>query len=839
MLGLLASSFFLGSTHARAQAALQDFTLQPEGPHEVAAGFGMSAELPLTLGNGGSLPAEWKLVFEGQADTGLASVRENLDEGAAEILSLIPDRYLFAEGVTGSSISDGGNDMYDGGNHLLAGGTLLNYSDSGIAGRSIGSGSVSYFTRKYEGLFVMAADFAGVDTFAITGNLGADGSGQVSADEFSVSSGGASYCAYVHRVHAAGDPSVNQLILVPSKAGLSRSHPLITDTENHRVSGLGSSARVYYLLFAKPAGGFYATRVFQDLAKTFLETVEGGPSWASAVPPQGSMAAGGNTSLSIHLDGSDLAPGDYPTRFAVVPQEMAYEQIPAEAFRDLTFTINAPAFTIQGGDRTLAALAGVSPDPIDVLLEPSVPGTVLSDPEAASSAPWLVVENGSHPNSLRLSFDTGSLPAGTHHATVSVGAGGTLRSFAVSVVVAPLKIVRFLPDPARPRIYALNGNGLETGSLLVIDTLTRTIIRNIPLGRKPADCDIGDDGATLFAINAVDQSIQEIDLETLQLTRTHVLADYSNWGQNETHAHVRAGKGDILYYVDGQWGPRLRVFNRATGQVLQTFGSDSTGTSNDDGIGGLAMMPDGSAIYTWKQYGWSAGVLGTYISKFRVKGDGTLAFESRTPDARSANFDRDPLDTPAMITSDGRNLVVKDRSFLTSDPDTVTTIYPDEVYSMTPGAEIAAGAREIYSGRGGEILHTLPVAATVQAITPDYRHLVYFNSTTASIVWLDLVATLGMDALGLVIEPADGSTVAQPERLSWLPITGVRRYQVYYGTDRAAVENGTPGSATYLGESPNTWFALPSVPGPGQTLYWRIVPIGEEDRKSTRLNSSH
>ena len=220
-----------------------------------------------------------------------------------------------------------------------------------------------------------------------------------------------------------------------------------------------------------------------------------------------------------------------------------------------------------------------------------------------------------------------------------------IRSLFVFLVIAqgmicgasaatPLNLVRLLPDPARPRLYAINGNGQEQGSLQVIDTQTHTVLSTIPLGKKPTDCDIGDDGKTLFAINSVDQSITEINLETLAVAKTYVLPAYNNWGVAETHAHVRAGKGNILYYLDGQWGPRLRVYNRATGQVLQTFGAKTTGTDNDDGIGGLVLAPDGSAIYTWKQYGWSAGVLGTYLSKFKVNADGTLAFVAKTADAR-------------------------------------------------------------------------------------------------------------------------------------------------------------------------------------------------------------
>lgn len=824
----LLGSLLLSSGMARGQATLANFQLTPPGPHAVTAAYGLGSELNLSLSNSGIAAADWKLVFEGDDTGGLPGVLAAIQEDAARVLAPIPDRYLFSEGITGTSISDGGGDMYDGGNTLTAGTTVLSYSDNAVVTRTAGTGSVSYFTRKLDGLFVFAGDFTGVDSFSITGNLGADGSGQVAVDQFTVQSGGTTYQAYVHRVHGAGDPSINHLILVPSKPGLGRTHLTTTDNENHRITGLGASSRLYYLLFSKSAGGLYPTTVFQDLAAAFLDTVAGGPGWAFGDPAQGRVEAGASGPVKIALDAAGLAPGTYPTRFAVVPKTMAYSAIPAATFRDLTLTVTPPAFTVESGTRSLATLSGLSPDPLVVPLVPATAGSVLAGLQVSATKTWVTPSVAATPNAIRLDFNTSALATGTHQAEVEVWNNNARQTIAVSVVVSPLAVRKFLPDPARPRIYAINGTGQEQGTLLVIDTLTRTVLRNIPLGRKPTDCSIGDGGDTLFAINAVDQTINEIDLETLAITKTHTLPGYTNWGAPETHAHVLAGKGDILYFVDGQWGPRLRVFNRTTGLVLQTFGASTSGTSNDDGIGGLAMTPDGSTIFTWKQYGWSAGTGGSYISKFRIQPNGTLTYDSQTPAVSSANFDRDPLDTPALTTADGSRLIVKDRAFLTADLGTVATIYPDEIYSIAPNAEIAAGSKAIYSGLGGEILHTLPVTTTVQTITPDYRYLLYFNPTAASIVWLDLVATLGMDALGLEIEPADGATVAAPDRLSWIPITGVRRYQVFYGTDRAAVENGTPGSAVFLGETGESGIDLPTVPTPGQTLYWRVVPLNDD-----------
>jgi hypothetical protein len=746
------------------------------------------------------------------------------------VLAVIPDRYLFSDGVTGSSISDGGNDMYDGGNFLKAGGITLPYSDGLVTNQAIGAGSVSYFTRKYNGLFVFAADFAGVNDFAITGDLGADGSGQVSVDEFTVQKGGASYRAFVHRVHGAGDPSINHLILVPSKPGLSRSYLKTTHDENDHVTGLGASSRIYYLLFAKASGAFYPTEIFEDLADSFLDTVQGGPGWAFGNPAAGSVSAGQSGPVKLALDATGLNPGSYATRFAVVPQSMAFGDIPSGTFRDLTLTIGEPAFTIPSGDVSVSTLTGIPPDPVDITLAPAVHGAILSGMQVSSSESWVIPSVGAGTNSLSLTFDTSSLAAGTYRALIEVWNGETRQSFAVSLLTAPLNVVQLLPDTHRPLIYGINRNGKNQGSVLVIDALTRQVIRNIAVGNEPTDLDLTENAAELLVMNTSDPSITRIDLETRTVTATYPLTEFSN-RNDDFGGHVEDGPGTIIYYVDEQWGPRLRVYDTATRNVLQTFGAEEGFTpnmDNDYGYGDIVVSPDYSQLFGWRQYGDGAGVLGTHIVRFTINSDGRLGNFAKSESKRDSNFDREPFNTPALMTPDGDRLVIKNRIVDQDNLDYHPTLYQDEIFSMSPNGDIVASTSALYSGRSAEILHTLPVATGVQAILPDYSAMVYFNASTGTLGWLDLVATLGTAALGIEVYPADGATVARPGQLRWFPTTGIYTYQVYLGTSRSEVESATPASSSYLGETSRSIFDLTPPPLAGQTYFWRVVPIGAD-----------
>src|ERR1051326_5521380 len=98
--------------------------------------------------------------------------------------------------------------MYYGGNYLNTNlGTNLNYSDNLIVSNTAFGSGGQYFTRKYQGLFVMAADLNNVSSFYTTGNLGADGSGNSDATTLTVTRCGKTFKGFVKRVYNAGDPS--------------------------------------------------------------------------------------------------------------------------------------------------------------------------------------------------------------------------------------------------------------------------------------------------------------------------------------------------------------------------------------------------------------------------------------------------------------------------------------------------------------------------------------------------------------------------------------------------------------------------------------------------------
>ena len=213
----------------------------------------------------------------------LQQVQSRLATSALTLAEKIPDRHSFTDGVTGFSITDGGDDMFDEGNLIftnLSKGANLPYSDRKITSSPVFAASGgNYFTSKTDGLFVLAAD-VDVGEFRIAGGLGADGEGAVSATVLQQTKHGRHYSGFVKRVHGAGsDPSVNHLIIVESNESIGHDYALSTDDDAHRVFGLENSTRLYYLLFASQNGRLVTDAETADLMDAFLNllgpTLEG------------------------------------------------------------------------------------------------------------------------------------------------------------------------------------------------------------------------------------------------------------------------------------------------------------------------------------------------------------------------------------------------------------------------------------------------------------------------------------------------------------------------------------------------------------------------------------
>jgi hypothetical protein len=409
----------------------------------------------------------------------------------------------------------------------------------------------------------------------------------------------------------------------------------------------------------------------------------------------------------------------------------------------------------------------------------------------------------------------------------ATNSAGTSTSNTVTVTVkAPLNVVGLVADPFRPRIYALQQDGINTGSLLVIDPSTALPVATLTVGAKPTDLAIDDDDNEMLVICSASQNISVVDLQTLQVTGTISLSSYGQWDVNYTSAHVKYGKGNIIYYTDGTWAPVLRVLNRTSGAVLQSIMLDGSAPNNNGGFGfgDVALTPDKSALFAWGQYGWTAGSSGSAAARFTINSDGTLAL-AQTSTPSYPVFSRDPLNTPVLMSADGATVFIKQYQFSTSSLLTPIQTFSGPVFAISPLGELATTTNGIYETVSGNQVYPLAPGGSPQAITADYSRLVYFDASARLLRSVDLTQYAGAFIPKSDVVPANGSLVLSPAQLKWPAVRGASNYRVYLGTSADTVANANPASPEYLGEVSVTTLALPASLPLGVTYYWRVDAV--------------
>jgi hypothetical protein len=265
-------------------------------------------------------------VESGASDVALATALTNLNSNNGLVRTVIPNRYAFFEGETGTNIGDGGSDMYDGGNYLGTNlGTNLPYSDNAVVTSTLLGSGGKYFTRKYDGLWVFAADVAGLTYFEVTGNLGADGSGATDSAVLSVVRDGVTYRGFVKRVYNAFDPSVNHLIITADNGSVT--HAVSTDTNDdyHRLTNLTGVTRIYYLLYAGTGGAYIDNTAAQNIMSAFLDAVSV-PDWITPLPSSGGVTAGNSQDVTLTLSAANLTQGTYNRTIIINSNDPAMPQ---------------------------------------------------------------------------------------------------------------------------------------------------------------------------------------------------------------------------------------------------------------------------------------------------------------------------------------------------------------------------------------------------------------------------------------------------------------------------------------------------------------------------------
>ncbi len=487
----------------------------------------------------------------------------------------------------------------------------------------------------------------------------------------------------------------------------------------------------------------------------------------------------------------------------------------------LSLSVHAQSFLLSTSQLDISTVPAYSHAPLQVDIVTNQPGFNFSALRVSSDSSWVAPAVDSTNSRISLSFATSNLIAQTQTATITVANNTMTNTFFVKTHNVSQNITRLVDDPTRSRIYGIHQNGTALGSVVVYDPQTGSPLANITTGNKPTDLAVSANGQELLVINSADKTISAINLATLQVTETISLPVFSNWGVDSTTADIGIGPGSVIYYSDGAWAPVLHVFNRNTKTVLQSV------TIDGYGFGDFAISSNFSSLFGWVQYGWSAGWAGSYLAQYSINTNGTLNFQKKTSSTYPTVLGRDPLNTPVLIDNRNNSIFVKNLQCNASSVNSTMQAFPTDIYSISPGGEIAATKSSVYETKTGIKLLDMPRAAEVQTVTSDYGWLVYFDTSAKELKTINLLSAISADILNRNLSPADGSITLAPDTFQWSPVPGVDCYHVYLGTNESAVISANTNSASFLGEVNTPDIAVNGGFSAGITYFWRVDPIAQ------------
>lgn len=379
--------------------------------------------------------------------------------------------------------------------------------------------------------------------------------------------------------------------------------------------------------------------------------------------------------------------------------------------------------------------------------------------------------------------------------------------------VGTRNIIKLIADPVRPLVYGLNQAPLGAGqnsSVVAFNAATGEIMQEATLGPTPSDVALSARSDALYVIH-MNNRISRIHLPSFAVDLTRdlsTLPNYSDWTQYD----IAAGRPGIVYFTDAAWAPTVYTYDFALGQELGRY------NPGEEGVGDLAVSKDGNTLYTWRQYGWTAGIISTYLRRADSSGVNPIAQETS-----EIYGEREPFDTPILLDSAEQRIFYKTRVHAAADLRRVLTTFPEHIYAITEHGELAFGTSKVYNGLTGAQVGTMPFPTVITAVSGDQKRLFVYSTSTRKLVTSPLSQYGEVSGPGLIPNPRNGEAVsAGLDELSWSSSPVAFRYEVYLGTSSNEVATAGTNSSSFLGRVAETSIDAPPAIRQQGVFYWRV-----------------
>jgi len=411
---------------------------------------------------------------------------------------------------------------------------------------------------------------------------------------------------------------------------------------------------------------------------------------------------------------------------------------------------------------------------------------------------WLTLSAsaGVTPATLVVELDPAGLGAGVHEAVLSLVSGSYSFEVPVRLELFEMDLTMMLTDFGGPYVYGLHrGSGsFEDAFLLFINTETEQVEKTISIGANPTDMTINYGEDRLYVTNWQKGFTRVVDLSSLeQLAPLSLGTDVYK---------INAGRPGLIYYEEEDQWIDVNIIDTTTGAEV---GKLPFGVREGDG----AIDPTGSYYYHSDN-----NISNAHITKYDISTNNPTVL---------ATSNEHPFGSRNLVMSgDGTRLFW--RGYVYDADLNELGGFGDEIYATTLHGDLAISSTTVYNTHTGASIYTLPITTTVMAVSGDQSKLFLFDEAGGGMIEVIPMSEIAeIPGPGLNPVPSGDGTIVLPlEELRWDIDPVAIGYQVYFGTDEAAVAAADQTFSEFLGEVTTNRISLGDDLELGATYYWRV-----------------
>src|ERR1039458_8761343 len=108
--------------------------------------------------------------------------------------------------------------------------------------------------------------------------------------------------------------------------------------------------------------------------------------------------------------------------------------------------------------------------------------------------------------------------------------------------------------------------------------------------------------------NAGSRTISKVNLNSFAVVAEKNISTPNAYNLSNP-LHLAVGRSNLVYFTDGAWAPSITIFDYANGTNLAVY-------DDGNGAGGINVTRNGNFLYRWRQYGWGAGNVNSWVTRY-------------------------------------------------------------------------------------------------------------------------------------------------------------------------------------------------------------------------------